>query len=62
MPDPKNVREATFVRGQDDVSASPPMSQVLRAYCLGMLKGCSYVNERIRSEHFYEVRPPSHGS
>jgi hypothetical protein len=55
MPDPKNVQEATFIRGDSDISTTPPMSQVLRAYCLGMLKGCSYVNERIRGEHFYEV-------
>lgn len=55
MPDPRNIQEAAFIRGDSDVSETPPMSQILRAYCLGMLKGCLYVNERIRGEHFYEV-------
>ncbi|KAK0386522.1 hypothetical protein NLU13_6357 [Sarocladium strictum] len=54
MPDPRNIQEAAFIRGDSDVSETPPMSQILRAYCLGMLKGCLYVNERIRGEHFYE--------
>lgn len=31
------------------------MLEILRAYCLGLLKACGYVNERIRSEHYYEV-------
>lgn len=28
---------------------------VLRAYCLGLIMTCSHVNNRIKSEHFYEV-------
>ena len=55
MPDPRGIQDATFLRGETDISETPPMSQILRAYCLGMLKGCSYLNERIRGEHFYEV-------
>lgn len=54
QPDPRGVEEATFVRGQAS-NSTEPMLQVLRAYCLGMLKACGYVNERVRSEHSYEV-------
>ncbi|KAF4969375.1 hypothetical protein FZEAL_10235 [Fusarium zealandicum] len=52
MPTPKSVDEARFVRGSSGSSSS--MLEVLRAYCLGLLKACGYVNERIRSEHYYE--------
>lgn len=31
--------------------------QVLRAYCLGVLKTCWHVNNRVKSEHYYEVHP-----
>jgi hypothetical protein len=55
MPDPRSIQEATFVRNGDHNPNEHLMSQVLRAYCLGMLKSCSYVNERIKSEHYYEV-------
>ncbi len=29
--------------------------QVLLAYCLAVMKTCSYVVNRVKSEHFYEV-------
>lgn len=54
MPDPANVGEAFFVRSSSSESSLEPMLQILRAYCLGMLKGCSHVNERIKLEHYYE--------
>ncbi|OAQ97268.1 hypothetical protein LLEC1_03165 [Akanthomyces lecanii] len=54
MPDPANIGEAQFVRSSSSESRAEPMLQILRAYCLGMLKGCSYVNERIQMEHYYE--------
>ncbi|KAI5462284.1 Mak10 subunit, NatC N-terminal acetyltransferase-domain-containing protein [Mariannaea sp. PMI_226] len=54
MPAPKSIAEAKFIRNDTDTSAQNPMLTILRAYCLGMLKTCFYVNERIRSEHFYE--------
>jgi hypothetical protein len=28
---------------------------VLRAYCLGLIMTCSHINNRVKSEHFYEV-------
>lgn len=57
MPNPHGIDQAKFVRrdDDDDESNQHPMLQVLRAYCLGMLKACGYVNERVRSEHSYEV-------
>lgn len=55
MPNPKNADQAQFVRRQDAEANQEPMLQVLRAYCLGMLKACGYVNERVQSEHSYEV-------
>ncbi|RFU76878.1 amino-acid n-acetyltransferase subunit mak10 [Trichoderma arundinaceum] len=54
MPDPRSIQEATFVRNGNNDANEQPMLQVLRAYCLGMLKSCGYVNERIKSEHYYE--------
>lgn len=53
-PDPRSIQEATFIRGGGHDPNEQPMLQVLRAYCLGMLKSCGYVNERIKSEHYYE--------
>jgi hypothetical protein len=55
MPDPRSIQEATFIRGGGHDPNEQLMLQVLRAYCLGMLKSCGYVNERIKSEHYYEV-------
>ncbi|KAI6781851.1 N-alpha-acetyltransferase 35 [Emericellopsis cladophorae] len=54
MPDPTHIEEAVFVRRGDTQADAQPMLQVLRAYCLGMLKACAYVNERVKSEHYYE--------
>ncbi|PTB43457.1 uncharacterized protein TrAFT101_002016 [Trichoderma asperellum] len=54
MPEPRSIEEATFVRNGNHNPNEQLMLQALRAYCLGMLKSCGYVNERIKSEHFYE--------
>ncbi|TQW00510.1 hypothetical protein V2A60_001589 [Cordyceps javanica] len=54
MPDPANIGEARFVRSGTSESSPEPILEILRAYCLGMLKGCSFVNERIKMEHYYE--------
>jgi hypothetical protein len=56
MPDPADIDQAQFVRAQPNDKNAKPMLEVLRVYCLGMLKACGYVNSRIQSEHFYEVR------
>ena len=56
MPDPADIDQAQFVRAQPNDKNAKPMLEVLRVYCLGMLKACGHVNSRIQSEHFYEVR------
>ncbi len=55
MPTPTNIQEADFIRNHKEGVPRDPMFTVLRAYCLGLLKSCWHVNERIKSEHFYEV-------
>ncbi|PHH90178.1 hypothetical protein CDD83_4337 [Cordyceps sp. RAO-2017] len=54
MPNPASIDMAQFVRRADSAANQQPMLQVLRAYCLGLVKACGYVNERIKSEHYYE--------
>ncbi|KAF7559885.1 hypothetical protein G7046_g4265 [Stylonectria norvegica] len=54
MPSPKSIQEVQFIRTAGGVSDPQPMLEVLRAYCIGMLKACGYVNERIKGEHYYE--------
>lgn len=59
MPAPETISDAYFTRNSDDLSHNDPMLLILRAYCLGLLKACWYVNERIKFEHYYEVRCPA---
>ncbi|KAM7199598.1 N-alpha-acetyltransferase 35, NatC auxiliary subunit [Rhypophila sp. PSN 637] len=54
MPAPTNLREAHFIRNHAEGARPDPMFTVLRAYCLGLLKSCWYVNQRIKREHYYE--------
>lgn len=54
-PPPTSIEQADFVGRDKPQTERTPMQSVLRAYCLGMLKACSYVNERIKREHYYEV-------
>ncbi|KUI57998.1 N-alpha-acetyltransferase 35, NatC auxiliary subunit [Cytospora mali] len=54
MPRPVRIQDAHFTRDPEDNVHRDPMLQVLRAYCLGLLKACWYVNERIKFEHYYE--------
>ncbi|OLN92018.1 N-alpha-acetyltransferase 35, NatC auxiliary subunit [Colletotrichum chlorophyti] len=53
MPTPTTIDDAHFIRDAKGTPASP-MHAVLRAYCLGLLKTCGNVNEKIKNEHFYE--------
>ncbi|KAJ4271653.1 N-alpha-acetyltransferase, non-catalitic subunit [Fusarium torreyae] len=53
-PTPHTVEQARFIRNETGSSGNSNMLEILRAYCLGLLKACGYVNERIRSEHYYE--------
>lgn len=54
-PQPMTVDEADYVRDYSSQASRPPMHTILRAYCLGLLKTCCYVNEGIKCEHYYEV-------
>ncbi|TVY38701.1 N-alpha-acetyltransferase, NatC auxiliary subunit [Lachnellula subtilissima] len=46
--------EQTYFDKSESCDDEPLMHQVLRAYCLGLLKTCGYVNQRVKSEHYYE--------
>ncbi|KAI9647523.1 N-alpha-acetyltransferase, non-catalitic subunit [Ciborinia camelliae] len=53
-PSPSSLNETFFDRSESCDGDEPLMLQVLRAYCLGLIKTCWYVNNRVRSGHFYE--------
>ncbi|KAL2195676.1 Mak10 subunit, NatC N-terminal acetyltransferase-domain-containing protein [Corynascus similis CBS 632.67] len=53
-PAPRTLQDADFIKNGGDGSLRDPMHRALRAYCLGLLKSCYYVNERIKHEHSYE--------
>lgn len=60
MPQPDTLEEAHFIRNPNSNSNSTrtpasPMHDILRAFCLGLLKTCGLVNEKIINEHYYEV-------
>lgn len=59
VPCPASTELAQFVRDDGCGAKQQPMLRVLRAYCLAMIKACGYVNERIKSEHFYEASCPA---
>lgn len=59
MPAPDKIADAWFTRVENDHAHKDRMLFVLRAYCLGLLKACWYVNERIKFEHYYEVSSAS---
>ncbi|KAM7186359.1 putative mak10 subunit [Naviculisporaceae sp. PSN 640] len=54
MPDPADIHQADFIRNRPEGVPRDPMFAILRAYCLGLLKACYYVNEKIKSQHYYE--------
>ncbi|KAL2135794.1 hypothetical protein VTI74DRAFT_6860 [Chaetomium olivicolor] len=53
-PEPGTIHDADFIRNRPADAPRDPMHGALRAYCLGLLKSCWYVNERIKFEHYYE--------
>ncbi|OAA43854.1 Mak10 subunit, NatC N(alpha)-terminal acetyltransferase [Metarhizium rileyi] len=54
MPEPGSINQAKFDRNSSQDANQEPLLAVLRAYCLGILKACGHVNERIKAEHFFE--------
>ncbi|EGZ69947.1 Mak10-domain-containing protein [Neurospora tetrasperma FGSC 2509] len=51
-PAPATLQEADFVRNRK--TPRDPMTTVLRAYCLGLVRTCADVLETIRDELYYE--------
>ncbi len=55
-PHPQSIQETYFDKRRNSVTDEPITLRVLRAYCLGLIKTCFYVDNRVKAEHFYEVR------
>ncbi|TVY62254.1 N-alpha-acetyltransferase 35 NatC auxiliary subunit [Lachnellula suecica] len=53
-PCPTSLEQTCFDRSES-CSDEPLTHQILRAYCLGLVKTCGYVNQRVKAEHYYEV-------
>ncbi|SZF04999.1 unnamed protein product [Blumeria hordei] len=53
-PYPESISATNFDRKDLHSATEPLCHRVLRAYCLGLVKTCHFVNTRINSEHFYE--------
>jgi N-alpha-acetyltransferase 35, NatC auxiliary subunit len=58
-PCPTSLDQTFFDKSESCSSDEPLTLQILRAYCLGLIRTCSYVNSRVKSEHYYEVYPIS---
>ena len=54
-PCPTSLDQTYFDRSEI-CSDEPLPLQILRAYCLGLIKTCCYVNSRVKAEHYYEVK------
>ncbi|CAG8984186.1 hypothetical protein HYALB_00004169 [Hymenoscyphus albidus] len=52
-PCPTQINQTFFDRSETSEDESLNF-QILRAYCLGLIKTCSYVNEGVKAEHYYE--------
>jgi N-alpha-acetyltransferase 35, NatC auxiliary subunit len=55
VPTPSTISEADFIRDAAKAELRSPMHLVLRAYCLGLLKTCWYVVERVKFENYFEA-------
>ncbi|KAI2616365.1 Mak10-domain-containing protein [Hypomontagnella submonticulosa] len=53
-PRPANIDDAEFIRDARAREKQPKLLFVLRAYCLGLIKACCFVNELVKDELFYE--------
>ena len=53
---PMTIRDADFLKDRAPYAPRDPMLGALRAYCLGLVKACYFVNERVKYEHSYEVK------
>jgi N-alpha-acetyltransferase 35, NatC auxiliary subunit len=55
-PTPLSLDQTFFDRSESCLEDEPLTLRILRAYCLGLIKTCWFVNNRVKSEHYYEVR------
>lgn len=54
-PDPKALEQAQFYRGYIPESKRPgPLLEVLRAYCLAVVKCCDFLIAKITSQNYFE--------
>ncbi|KAI1099097.1 Mak10-domain-containing protein [Jackrogersella minutella] len=53
-PRPTDIDQADFIRDAQGRERQPKLLFVLRAYCLGLLKACCFVNELVKDELYYE--------
>lgn len=54
-PRPKNIEITRFDGLGGSYKEESMVHRTLRAYCLGLLKTCGHVNNRVKAEHYYEV-------
>ncbi|KAH7370528.1 amino-acid N-acetyltransferase-like protein subunit Mak10 [Rhexocercosporidium sp. MPI-PUGE-AT-0058] len=52
-PCPLSINQTFFDRSESCTDEVVTL-QILRAYCLGLIKTCCFVNNRVKSEHTYE--------
>lgn len=52
-PEPKSIDEAQFYRGSKP-DFSNPLVDVLRVYCVGLIKCCDFVIGKVASRDFFE--------
>lgn len=55
---PLSLDHTYFDRGEGSSDDESMPTRVLRAYCLGLIKTCWFVNSRVKAEHYYEVHHP----
>ncbi|PSN68170.1 Mak10-domain-containing protein [Corynespora cassiicola Philippines] len=54
-PEPKTLEQAQFYRGDITDERRPgPLLEVLRAYCLALIKGCDFVIAKVTGRDFFE--------
>lgn len=54
-PEPKTIPQAQFYRGDIPADKRPDtLLDVLRAYCLAIIKGCDYVIAKIMTRDYFE--------
>ena len=54
--EPKTLEDARFLAQTDQTVKSPMVHTILRAYCVGLIKCCHRVHQKIGIDYCYEVR------